>query len=159
MKNKKNKIVLVLDQVRSAHNVGSIFRTADAFGVEKIFLVGITPTPENIAVKKTALGAENFVCWEKVEKIEDILFDLKKRGYRLIAVEQGEGAVLLSSFTVEKKASYALIFGHEVVGVSKEGCHNSDVMVEIPQYGMKKSLNVSVATGILLWTFQGAFCS
>ena len=137
----KIPVVILLDNVRSQNNVGSVFRTSDAFRIEKIFLCGITSTPENREVHKTALGAEDAVEWEYVKDTVEAVDRLKKEGYRIFAIEQAEN-------TTQK---YALIFGNEVKGVQQEVIDLSDGCIEIPQFGTKHSLNISVTVGIVLW--------
>lgn len=152
-KNKNNKeIIVVLDNIRSTYNVGAIFRTADAAGVKKIYLGGITPTPErNEKIKKVALGAENFVLWEKGGQTWRILEKLKKEGYFLIALEQSPLAKNIFQLKKLNKKKIALILGQEVKGLSKKIIKRADLILEIPMYGKKESLNVSVAFGIAVY--------
>ena len=151
----KMPVVVVLDNVRSQNNVGSFFRTSDAFGVERIVLCGITATPPSREIHKTALGAEDTVRWEYAESSEQCVRALREQGYTVLAVEQVEGACMLDEFHMEPHGKYALVFGNEVFGVAQEVvdlCHGA---VEIPQVGTKHSLNVSVSGGAVLWNM---FC-
>ena len=147
----KTPLVVVLDNVRSLHNVGSVFRTSDAFLVEKIYLCGITACPPNAEIHKTALGAENTVEWIYYEDTCEALKSLKSEGYRLLAIEQVEGSILLNDFTPNKQEKYAIIFGNEVKGISQDAIDICDGCIEIPQFGTKHSLNVSVTSGIVIW--------
>ena len=147
----KHPVVVVLDDVRSAHNVGSAFRTADAFRVEKLYLCGITGTPPHREITKTALGADESVAWEYAADAVSAMQDLKKAGYRIIAVEQAEGSVPLQALEVSPAGRYCFIFGNEVFGVRDELVAACDACLEIPQFGTKHSLNVSVSVGIVLW--------
>ena len=150
-------VVLVLDNIRSAHNVGSAFRTADAFGVDKIYLGGICPVPPSPELRKVALGAEEVVPFEHVEDVVDLVHRLQADGYTVIAVEQTVNSVKLNEFrrsggAAEKR--YALVFGNEVAGVQQEVVDACDFALEIPQKGTKHSLNVSVSIGVVLWGMQ-----
>lgn len=147
----KSPFVVVLDNVRSHNNVGSVFRTADAFLTGKIFLCGITPRPPHRDIQKTALGATESVEWEWYEKTSDALKKLKEEGFEIIGVEQVEGAVELQDLTIEKDCRYALVFGHEVRGVSQEALDLCDQCIIIPQFGTKHSFNIAVSAGIVLW--------
>ena len=147
---KKSPIILVLDNIRSAMNVGSVFRTADAFLIEKIYLCGITATPPNKELLKTALGANNSVDWEYVAKTPVIIKRLKKDNHHIVGVEQTEKATLLNNFEIPNK-KIALIFGNEVFGVNQESIDLCDECIEIPQFGTKHSLNISVSAGIVIW--------
>ena len=149
----KTSLIVVLDNVRSLNNVGSVFRTADAFRMEAVYLCGITGTPPNAEIHKTALGAEETVEWRYFKETVDAVDELKRAGYVICAVEQAEGSVSLESLQVEKNEKYAVIVGHEVKGVKQEVVDKSDICIEIPQFGTKHSLNVSVAAGIVLWDF------
>ncbi len=149
----KTAITLVLDNVRSMHNVGSAFRTADGFAIEKIFLCGITATPPHREIEKTALGATQTIPWEHVEETTEAIKTLKELGYTIIAIEQAENSVLLQNFIPAKNAKYALIFGNEVNGVDEEVMTLVDYCIEIPQFGTKHSFNVSVTIGIVTWDF------
>jgi len=148
---KKKPIILFLDNIRSMHNVGSAFRTADAFLIEKIILGGITATPPHNDIRKTALGAENTVDWEHAEDIITNIKGLKKNGYKIIAVEQAEGSSSLENFTRQQDEKICLVFGNEVFGVDDKIIELADMCLEIPQYGTKHSLNVSVSLGIVVW--------
>jgi 23S rRNA (guanosine2251-2'-O)-methyltransferase len=149
----KFPIVLVLDNIRSALNVGSAFRTADGFALEKIILCGISATPPHREILKTALGATESVEWAHYEDVAVALSDLKKENYELLAIEQTDNSVFLNDFSIEKNKKYALVFGNEVEGVSDEALSLCDAVVEIPQYGTKHSFNVSVCLGIVSWEF------
>ena len=148
-------LVIVLDNVRSAHNTGSAFRTADAFGVDKVFLGGITPVPPSPDLRKVALGAEEVVPSEHVQDVVDLVQRLKADGYTVIAVEQTVNSVKLDSFHREPGAKYALVFGNEVDGVQQAVVDACDFSLEIPQQGTKHSLNVSVSVGVVLWGMRG----
>jgi len=152
-KQEKTQVILVLDNVRSLNNVGSIFRTADAFLLEGIYLLGITATPPHREIQKTALGATESVNWKHFENPIDGIADLKERGYKIIAVEQVEKPIFLNDFKPNKKEKYAIVLGNEVEGVSDEIIKESDFCIEVPQFGTKHSLNVSVCAGILVWDF------
>ncbi|CAA9211405.1 MAG: tRNA/rRNA methyltransferase [uncultured Adhaeribacter sp.] len=147
----KLPVVLILDNVRSLHNVGATFRTADAFAVEKIYLCGITGTPPNKEINKTALGATESVTWEYIASTAELTRQLKTTGYQLIAIEQAERSVSLTDFTPAPGQKYALVFGNEVFGVEDEVMQLADTVVEIPQFGTKHSLNISVAVGVVVW--------
>lgn len=148
---KKNPFALVLDNVRSLHNIGSVFRTADAFRLEGIYLCGITATPPHREIHKTALGATESVSWEYREHTVEAIRELKEKGYLIYSVEQTEGAILLDQVQLSEKQRYALVFGHEIRGVDQQVVDLSDQCIEIPQYGTKHSLNISVAAGIVIW--------
>jgi 23S rRNA (guanosine2251-2'-O)-methyltransferase len=147
----KLPVVLLLENIRSMHNVGSVFRTADAFLAEAIYLCGYTPQPPHRDIHKTALGATETVAWRYMEKTLDALTFLKTTGYRILGVEQVSGSVPLQQFKLKSGEKVVLIFGNEVQGVSEEALDNCDGCIEIPQFGMKHSLNVSVAAGMVLW--------
>ena len=147
----KAPFVVVLDNVRSQSNVGSIFRTADAFLVEKILLCGITATPPNPDIRKTALGATESVLWEYFEKTTEAITELKKKSYLIIGIEQVEQSFELQNFVPEKDKKYALVFGHEINGVAQEVIDICDYCIEIPQFGIKHSFNIAVSAGIVLW--------
>ncbi len=144
-------VVLVLDNIRSAHNVGSAFRTADAFHVDKLYLCGICPVPPSPEIRKVALGAEDAVPWEKVSDTLESVQMLKAEGYTVVAVEQTVHSVKLQDFVREADRRYALIFGNEVDGVRQDVVDAADFALEIPQKGTKHSLNVSVSAGVVLW--------
>lgn len=150
---KRIPLVVVLDNVRSAHNIGAFFRTGDAFAVEKIALCGITATPPSREIHKSALGAELTVKWEYFATTEECVTKLKEEGYHILAIEQVEGAVMLDELEVATDKQYALVFGNEVMGVEQEVVDMCDGAIEIPQIGTKHSLNVSVAGGVTLWPF------
>lgn len=147
----KLPVVVVLDNVRSAQNVGSFFRTADAFGISHIALCGISCTPPNREIHKTALGAEQSVAWSYHPTTLECIAQLRQEGYRIIAVEQIEGSTMLDSFRAEQGTKYALVFGNEVEGVDQAVADIVDGAIEIPQVGIKHSLNVSVSAGVLMW--------
>lgn len=147
-------VVMVLDNIRSAHNVGSAFRTADSFKVDKIWLCGICAVPPSAEIHKSALGAEDSVAWEHVDDTMEAVRRLKEDGYRIVSVEQTAESVMLDRFCPAKGEKYALIFGNEVAGVDQKVVDASDFSLEIPQYGTKHSLNVSVSVGVILWHFR-----
>ena len=151
----KTPVIVVLDHVRSLNNVGSVFRTADAFRMEGVYLCGITSTPPNAEIHKTALGAEETVGWKYFEKTIDAVNELKGQGYVVCTLEQAENSVSLEHLSLDKNTKYAIVVGHEVKGVQQEVVDACDMCIEIPQFGTKHSLNVSVATGVVLWDF---FC-
>lgn len=147
-------VVVVLDNIRSAHNVGSVFRSCDAFKVDKIYLCGICAFPPSPEIHKSALGAEYSVDWERCDHTLPTIERLRSEGYAIISVEQTEKSVSLEDFRKEAGKKYALVFGNEVEGVAQDVVDNSDFSIEIPQYGTKHSLNVSVSVGIVLWCFR-----
>lgn len=147
----KRPIILVLDDVRSLNNIGSVFRTADAFLCEKIILCGITATPPHREIHKTALGAEESMHWQYEKEITNVIPQLKAEGYTVIAIEQAEGGMMLNDFKADKEKKYAFIFGNEINGVSDAALALCDYAIEIPQNGTKHSLNVSVCAGIVVW--------
>jgi tRNA G18 (ribose-2'-O)-methylase SpoU len=149
----KMPLILVLDNVRSLNNIGSVFRTADAFLVEAIYLCGITAQPPHRDIQKTALGATESVAWEYVKETERVIDTLKKRGIKVISVEQVEGSISLRDFRLEGGCTYALVFGHEIHGVQQSVVDMSDACIEIPQLGTKHSFNIAVSAGIVLWEF------
>lgn len=149
-------VKVVLDNVRSAQNVGAFFRTADAFAVEHIALCGITVTPPSKDIHKTALGAELTVSWSHYPSTVECVTELKSEGYKVLAIEQVEGATMLDELQVEPDVKYALVFGNEVMGVEQEVVDMCDGAIEIPQVGTKHSINVSVAGGVVLWPFFAA---
>ncbi len=150
-KAEKSRIILVLDNIRSLNNIGSVFRTADAFLVQKIYLCGITATPPHKDIRKTALGATDSVDWEYRKDTLELVAELKEMGVTTIAVEQAEDALMLNDFNPTEDGVLALIFGNEVKGVSQEVVSATDVVLEIPQFGTKHSLNISVSTGVVVW--------
>ena len=154
---KKTPLIIILDNVRSLHNIGSVFRTADAFLIEKIYLCGITAKPPHKDIRKTALGATESVAWKYVENTSDVINQLKKEGYQNIAIEQATKAKMLNEFEIRKEEKYALIFGNEVKGVNQEVINICDEVIEIPQYGTKHSLNISVCAGVVIWNFWSKF--
>jgi tRNA G18 (ribose-2'-O)-methylase SpoU len=147
----KIPVILILDNVRSQNNVGSVFRTADAFLVEAIYLCGITGKPPSREIQKTALGATESVRWKYFEKTIDAVKALRDQGYTIIAIEQAEGSVELQDAVLSKNEKYGLIFGHEVNGVNQDVLDTCDACIEIPQFGMKHSFNIAVSAGIVLW--------
>ena len=155
----KLPVIVILDNVRSLYNVGSIFRTSDAFRIEKLILCGITATPENclVEIHKTALGAEESVEWSYSKDCISIVKELNEKGYVTVAVEQVEDSIKLDSFVVDKTKRYALVFGNEVKGVDQEVVNLCNYSLEIPQYGTKHSLNVSVSAGLVIWEFAKQF--
>ena len=148
---KKTPLVVVLDNVRSLHNVGSVFRTADAFLVEAVYLCGITSTPPHAEIHKTALGAENTVNWRYYEDTHTAVDELKTHGYTVLAIEQAEGSTKLTDLKLDILKKYAVILGNEVKGVQQSVVDACDGCIEIPQFGTKHSLNVSVTGGIIIW--------
>mgnify|MGYP001096340806 CR=1 FL=1 len=149
----KLPIVVVLDNVRSLHNVGSAFRTADGFAVEALYLCGITAQPPHREIEKTALGATQSIDWKYFDNVADAVTDLKEKGYQIIAIEQAENSVSLLDFEPEPNEKFALFFGNEVNGVSEEVMKQIDTCIEIPQFGTKHSFNIVISTGIVLWDF------
>ena len=149
----KTKVSIVLDNIRSLNNIGSVFRTADAFLVEKIYLCGITARPPHKDIHKTALGATDSVEWVYAEDSLTLIQQLKKEGNVTIAIEQAEGAVLLQDYAAISASSYVLVFGNEVKGVDQKVVMACDTVLEIPQFGTKHSLNISVSVGVVIWDF------
>ena len=147
----KTPIIVVLDNIRSLNNVGSVFRTSDAFLIEKIYLCGITATPPNKEIHKTALGATESVDWEYVENTMDLVEKLQAENVKVLSIEQAENSTMLNTFTPETDQKYAVVFGNEVKGVQQEVVSASDICIEIPQLGTKHSLNISVSCGVVLW--------
>ena len=147
-------IVIVLDNVRSAHNVGSAFRTADSFKADKVWLCGICAVPPSADIHKSALGAEDSVAWEHVADTMEAVRRLKEDGYEIVSIEQTVKSVMLDTFRPEKEKKYALVFGNEVAGVDQQVVDASDFSLEVPQFGTKHSLNVSVTVGVILWHFR-----
>ena len=152
-KQEKFPIVLVLDDIRSLNNIGSFFRTADAFNIEKVFLCGITAVPPHRDIHKTALGATDTVTWEHQAKILDCVEGLKNKGYELCVIEQTEKTTMLQEVAALPNKPTALVFGNEVNGVAQKVVDVSDYIIEVPQFGTKHSLNVSVCAGIVMWEF------
>ncbi len=149
----KFPIIIILDSIRSLNNIGSFFRTADAFNVEKIYLCGITATPPHRDIQKTALGATESVEWEHRTNIIVLIEELKKEDVKICSIEQAEKTTFLQDVPNLPKGKYALIFGNEVDGVDQEAIDHSDYIIEIPQFGTKHSLNVSVCAGVVMWEF------
>lgn len=147
-------LVLVLDNIRSAHNVGSAFRTADSFKVDKVYICGICAVPPSAEIHKSALGAEDSVSWEHSADTMDVVRRLKSEGYTIVSAEQAVDSVMLDAFVPSAEKKYAVIFGNEVAGVAQNVVDASDIVLEIPQYGTKHSLNVSVSIGVILWHFR-----
>ena len=147
----KLPLVVVLDDIRSLHNIGSVFRTADAFRIECIYLCGITATPPHPEMHKTALGAEFTVDWKYVNNAVETVDNLRSEGYVVYSVEQAEGSIMLDELTLDRSKKYAVVMGNEVKGVQQEVIDHSDGCIEIPQYGTKHSLNVSVTAEIVIW--------
>lgn len=147
----KTPIIIVLDNIRSLNNIGSVFRTADAFLVEKIYLCGITAKPPHKDIHKTALGSTETVAWEYYENTKELIEQLKAKGIVIISIEQAEDALMLNDFKPQPQSTYALVFGNEVKGVAQDVVSASDLVVEIPQFGTKHSLNISVSCGVVVW--------
>ena len=152
-KAEKTPLIVILDNIRSLNNIGSVFRTADAFLIQKIYLCGITAQPPHKDIHKTALGATDSVDWVYADSTISVLEQLKNDGVKTISIEQVEGAVSLQDFKIDKTETYALIFGNEVKGVQQNVVNLSDYCIEIPQFGTKHSLNISVSVGLVLWEF------
>ncbi len=147
-------LVVVLDNIRSAHNVGSAFRTSDSFKIDKVWLCGICAVPPSAEIHKSALGAEDSVAWEHVDDTLEAVRRLKAGGYTVVCAEQTVGSVMLDKFRPEPGAKYAVVFGNEVAGVRQDVVDEADFCLEIPQFGTKHSLNVSVSVGVILWHFR-----
>ena len=147
----KTPIIIVLDNIRSLNNIGSVFRTSDAFLIEKIYLCGITAKPPHNDIRKTALGSTETVAWEYVEKTIDIIERLKADNVKICSIEQAENATMLNEFAPQPNTKYAFVFGNEIKGVAQNVVDTSDVVIEIPQYGTKHSLNISVSCGVVVW--------
>jgi tRNA G18 (ribose-2'-O)-methylase SpoU len=150
----KSPVIVVLDNIRSLNNIGSAFRTSDAFRVEAVYLCGITAVPPHRDIQKTALGATESVDWRYFKTTEEAVLDLKSRSYFVVAVEQADKSVELQDFIVHPDRKYAFVFGNEVKGVEEAVVRMADEVVEIPQFGTKHSLNISVSVGIVLWDFK-----
>ena len=155
---KKFPIIVILNDIRSLNNIGSFFRTADAFNVEKIYLCGITANPPHRDIQKTALGATETVEWEYRQSITELIKELKSEGVAVCSIEQAEKTTLLQNITELKEEKFALIFGNEVNGVDQDAIDLSDYIIEIPQFGTKHSLNVSVCAGVVMWEFAKRYC-
>ena len=153
----KIPLVVILDNVRSLHNVGSVFRTSDAYCVEKVILCGITATPPNTEIHKSALGAEFSVDWAYYKETTEAVNELKQAGYTILAIEQAHDSINMDTFKAEKGNKYAIILGNEVKGVQQSVIDLSDGCLELPQFGTKHSLNVSVTAGIVIWEFAKLF--
>ena len=153
----KIPLIVILDNVRSLHNVGSVFRTADAYCVEKVILCGITATPPNTEIHKSALGAEFSVDWAYYKETTEAVNELKQAGYTVLAIEQAHDSINMDTFKAEKGNKYAVILGNEVKGVQQSVIDLSDDCLELPQFGTKHSLNVSVTAGIVIWEFAKLF--
>jgi len=149
----KTPLIIILDNIRSLNNIGSVFRTADAFLIEKIYLCGITATPPHRDIQKTALGATDSVAWEYVEDTLKLIKDLQQQGTKIGAIEQAEGSIDLHQFAPKVNTRYAVVFGNEVKGVQQEVVSACDTVIEIPQFGTKHSLNISVSAGVVVWDF------
>lgn len=149
----KLPVIVVLDNVRSMHNIGSVFRTADGFAIEKLYLCGITAQPPHREIEKTALGATQSVAWTHFETTLDAVARLREDGYEIIAIEQASGSTMLNTFQPDVQKKYALIFGNEVNGVADEVMTQIDECIEIPQFGTKHSFNIVISAGIVLWDF------
>ena len=147
----KTPLIIILDNIRSLNNIGSVFRTADAFLVKKIYLCGITAKPPHKDIQKTALGATDSVDWEYAEDVMEVVSKLQNEGVFVASIEQAELAVNLNDFSVQKELTYAVIFGNEVKGVQQKVVTASDAVIEIPQFGTKHSLNISVSVGVVVW--------
>jgi 23S rRNA (guanosine2251-2'-O)-methyltransferase len=147
----KTPIIVVLDNVRSLNNVGSVFRTADAFLMEAVYLCGITGTPPNKDIQKTALGSTDTVAWKHFSSTLDAVHELKQHNYKVFSIEQTESAIMLNNFSPNKGEKFAIIFGNEVKGVQQEVIDASDGVIEIPQAGTKHSLNIAVSAGVVMW--------
>ncbi|MEY3059827.1 MAG: hypothetical protein RL000_1179 [Bacteroidota bacterium] len=147
----KSPLVVILDNVRSMHNVGSVFRTCDAFLVEKIYLCGFTPIPPHREIQKTALGATETVAWEAIVSTTDLIKQLKENGYQVYAIEQTHNSIALDAFSPPIHSKIALVFGNEAEGVSEDAIKSCNGSIEIPQFGSKHSFNISVSAGIVLW--------
>ena len=148
---KKTPLIVILDNIRSLNNIGSVFRTSDAFLIEKIYLCGITATPPHNDIRKTALGSTETVNWEYAEHTLDVVNKLRSKNVKVISIEQAEDATQLHNFTPQQQATYALVFGNEVKGVTQDVVDASDMVIEIPQFGTKHSLNISVSCGVVVW--------
>jgi len=148
---KKTPIIIILDNIRSLNNIGSVFRTSDAFLIEKIYLCGITAKPPHKDIHKTALGSTDNVAWGYAENTIELIEKLKSEHIKIVSIEQAENATMLNDFTPNNNTTYALVFGNEVKGVTQDVVNKSDVVLEIPQFGTKHSLNISVSCGVVVW--------
>ncbi|GAA3646805.1 RNA methyltransferase [Flavivirga jejuensis] len=147
----KTPLIIVLDNIRSLNNIGSVFRTSDAFLIEKIYLCGITATPPHKDIHKTALGSTDTVDWEHIENTMDLIERLKTENVKVCSIEQAENTTMLNDFIPKPNTTYALVFGNEVKGVAQDVVSASDTVIEIPQFGTKHSLNISVSCGVVVW--------
>jgi len=150
-KSSKTPIIVVLDNIRSLNNIGSVFRTSDAFLIEKIYLCGITAKPPHKDIHKTALGSTDTVDWDYAENTLELIETLKASHIKILSIEQAENATMLHNFEPEADTTYAIVFGNEVKGVTQDVVSASDAVIEIPQYGTKHSLNISVSAGVVIW--------
>lgn len=150
---KKTPLIIILDNIRSLNNVGSVFRTSDAFLIEKIYLCGITAQPPHKDIQKTALGSTKTVEWEYTENTLNLVKQLQAQQVKICSIEQAENATMLNDFKIDPAMKHAVIFGNEVKGVTQDVVSKSDVVIEIPQYGTKHSLNISVSCGVVIWDF------
>jgi len=150
-KSSKTPIIVILDNIRSLNNIGSVFRTSDAFLIEKIYLCGITAKPPHKDIHKTALGSTETVNWDYAENTLELVETLKEANIKILSIEQAENATMLNDFIPEPNTKYAIVFGNEVKGVTQDVVSASDTVIEIPQYGTKHSLNISVSTGVVIW--------
>ncbi|BAO75065.1 TrmH family RNA methyltransferase [Winogradskyella sp. PG-2] len=148
---KKSPIIIILDNIRSLNNIGSVFRTSDAFLIEKIYLCGITAQPPHNDIRKTALGSTETVEWEYIENTIDVINSLKTQNIKICSIEQAENTTMLNTFKPQPNTKYAFVFGNEVKGVAQDVVNTSDIVIEIPQYGTKHSLNISVSCGVVVW--------
>ncbi|AXG69582.1 putative TrmH family tRNA/rRNA methyltransferase [Kordia sp. SMS9] len=147
----KTRLIVILDNIRSLNNIGSVFRTSDAFLIEKIYLCGITAKPPHKDIHRTALGSTDSVAWEYREDTLQLVKELQENNVNVASIEQAENAVMLNKFNPQKGTTYALVFGNEVKGVQQEVVSASDYVIEIPQFGTKHSLNISVSAGVVIW--------
>ena len=153
----KTPIIIVLDNIRSLNNIGSVFRTADAFLIEAVYLCGITAKPPHREIQKTALGATESVKWKYFESTNEAIVELKKGGFKIASIEQSENSTMLNDYSIRKDEKLAIIFGNEVKGVDQEAINLSEIVIEIPQYGTKHSLNISVSAGVVIWELYQKF--
>lgn len=147
----KTPLIVILDNIRSLNNIGSVFRTCDAFLIEKIYLCGITAQPPHKDIHRTALGSTDSMTWEYVNDTLDVIHRLESDDVKIIAIEQAENATMLNDFIPQPDTKYAVVFGNEVKGVTQNVVNTSDIVIEIPQYGTKHSLNISVSAGVVIW--------
>lgn len=149
----KSNLILILDNIRSLNNIGSVFRTADAFRIQKIYLCGITAQPPHRDIQKTALGSTDSVAWEYAEQTLNVVNKLQQNGIKILSIEQADESCMLQDFNFHPNETYAMVFGNEVKGVQQTVIDESDAVIEIPQFGTKHSVNISVSTGICCWTY------